>query len=199
MIIDPKSAGNLLRAIDGYTGEPTTCLALRLAPHVFLRPGELRKTEWSEIVFETAIWRIPAARMKMRREHVVPLSAQVIAILRELQALTGAERYVFPSQRSHKKPMSENTVNGALRRLGYSGEMTAHGFRAMACTLLNESGNWSPDAIERALAHKGGDSIRAAYHRGTHWQERVRVAQWWSDKLDSPRKGAEVRPFAKYA
>lgn len=194
-IVDPKRAGQLLRAIGDYSGQPTTRLALQLAPHVFVRPGELRKAEWSEIDFEATVWRIPAGRMKMRREHVVPLSAQAVAILKEAQTLTGGGRFVFPSQWAAAKPMSENTVNGALRRLGYSGEMTSHGFRAMASTLLNESGKWSPDAIERALAHKDTDNIRAAYHRGTHWNERVQMGQWWSDHLDTLRSGADVLPF----
>lgn len=131
--------------------------------------------------------------MKGRLEHVVPLSRQAVAILREAYDLTGGGKYVFPSIRTPKSPMSENTVNAALRRLGYTGdEMTAHGFRAMASTLLNESGKWSPDGIERALAHKDKDIVRAAYHRGTHWQERVEMAQWWADYLDTLRKGAEV-------
>lgn len=167
-------------------------------PHVFVRPGELRKAEWLEIDFDAAIWRIPAVRMKMRREHVVPLSTQAISIFKDAQALTGDGRYVFPSLLSTGQPMSENTVNGALRRLGYGGEMTAHGFRAMASTLLNESGKWLPDAIERALAHKDSDSIRAAYHRGAHWQERVLMAQWWSDELDSLRDGARVITFTMH-
>jgi integrase len=194
-IIDPKRAGELLRAIGGYDGQPLTRLALQLAPHVFVRPGELRKAEWAEIDFDSAIWRIPSSRMKMRREHIVPLSRQSLAILSEAKALTGAGLYVFPGW-SPTRPLSENAINGALRRLGFTGEMTSHGFRAMASTLLNESGKWTPDAIERSLAHKDTDNIRAAYHRGTHWNERVQMAQWWSDHLDTLRKGADVLPFA---
>ena len=194
-IIDPKRVGELLRAIDGYSGHPVTKLALQLAPHVFVRPGELRKAEWPEIDFDGSVWRIPAARMKMRREHVVPLSTQAISILKDAQAITGNGPYIFPSQLSPGRPMSENTANGALKRLGFGNEMTAHGFRAMASTLLNESGKWSPDAIERALAHKDNDSIRAAYHRGTHWNERVIMAQWWSDKLDLLSMGARIVPL----
>jgi integrase len=187
-VIEPMAFGQLLRAIDGFEGQPATQLALRLAPHVFLRPGELRQAEWAEIDLEAAVWRIPPAKMKMDREHVVPLSTQSIRILREAQPLSGRGRYVFPSVRSVHRPMSENTINGALRRLGYSQEeMTGHGFRSSASTLLNESGIWSTDAIERALAHGDTNQIRAAYHRGAHWPERVRMAQWWSDHLDTLR------------
>ncbi|ESQ84959.1 tyrosine-type recombinase/integrase [Asticcacaulis benevestitus] len=187
-IIEPKAVGALLRAIDGYEGNTTTKLALRLAPHVFVRPGELRHAEWSEIDFDAAVWRIPPAKMKMRQEHAVPLSRQAIAILKEGEAVRGHSKYVFPALRTWLRPMSENTLNAALRRLGYSSdEMTSHGFRSTASTLLNESGKWAPDAIERALAHKDGDNVRAAYHRGTHWDERVKMAQWWSDYLDELR------------
>jgi integrase len=187
-IIEPKRVGELLRAIDVYDGHPATKFALAMSPHVFVRPGELRKAEWREIDLQAAIWRIDASKMKGRQEHVVPLSNQVIALLKGLQHLTGHGQYLFPSLRSSKRPMSENTVNGALRRLGFSGdEMTAHGFRAMASTLLNESGKWLPDAIERALAHKGTDRVRSAYHRGAHWAERVAMAQWWSDYIEELR------------
>jgi integrase len=190
-IIDPARVGELLRAIDGYGGQPITKLAMQLAPHVFVRPGELRHAEWNEFDFEGALWTIPAGKTKMRKDHLVPLSRQTIAILKDLHALTGPDGYVFPSIRSRKRPMSDNTINAGLRRLGYStDEMTAHGFRAMASTLLNESGKWHPDAIERALAHGDSDRVRAAYHRGAHWKERVAMAQWWSDHLDQLRKGA---------
>jgi integrase len=195
-IIDPARVGELLRAIDGYEGQPITKLAMQLAPHVFVRPGELRHAEWNEFDLDGALWTIPAGKTKMRKDHLVPLSTQSIAILEELRTLTGPEGYVFPSIRSRKRPMSDNTINAGLRRLGYStDEMTAHGFRAMASTLLNESGKWHPDAIERALAHGDSDRIRAAYHRGAHWKERVAMAQWWSDHLDQLRKGAEVVPI----
>lgn len=196
-IIDPKRVGELLRAIDGYTGTPITRLALALSPHVFVRPGELRQAEWAEFDFEAAIWRIPAARMKKRREHAVPLSRQVLEILAELRGLTGDGRLVFPALGKPDRPLSENTANVALRRMGFAAdEMTAHGFRTMASTLLNESGKWHPDAIERALAHRDTDQVRAVYHRGAHWDERVLMAQWWSDKLDVLRAGAEIVPFA---
>lgn len=195
-IIDPARVGELLRAIDGYEGQPITKLAMQLAPHVFVRPGELRHAEWSEFDLHGALWTIPASKTKMRKDHLVPLSRQSIAILKDLHALTGPDGYVFPSIRSRKRPMSDNTINAGLRRLGYStDEMTAHGFRAMASTLLNESGKWHPDAIERALAHGDSDRVRAAYHRGAHWKERVAMAQWWSDHLDRLRKGAEVVEF----
>jgi integrase len=195
-IIDPARVGELLRAIDGYEGQPITKLAMQLAPHVFVRPGELRHAEWNEIDLGGALWTIPAAKTKMRKDHLVPLSRQSIATLEDLRTLTGPDGYVFPSIRSRKRPMSDNTINAGLRRLGYStDEMTAHGFRAMASTLLNESGEWHPDAIERALAHGDSDRIRAAYHRGAHWKERVAMAQWWSDHLDQLRKGAEVVPI----
>ena len=192
-VLDPAGAGELLRAIDGYEGQPITKLAMQLAPHVFVRPGELRHAEWSEIDFDGALWTIPASKTKMRKDHLVPLSRQTIKILQEAQLLTGPTGYVFPSVRTRKRPMSDNTINAGLRRLGYTtDEMTAHGFRAMASTLLNESGKWNPDAIERALAHGDSDKVRAAYHRGAHWKERVKMAQWWSDYLDTLRSGAEV-------
>jgi integrase len=195
-IIEPAAVGALLRAIDGFDGQPVTIWALRLAPHVFVRPGELRQAEWSEIDLDAAVWRIPASRMKMKREHVVPLSRQAVAVLTEARGLTGDGRFVFPGQRTPRRPMSENTLNAALRRLGYGAdEMTSHGFRSTASTLLNESGKWSVDAIERALAHGDSDAIRGAYHRGAHWDERVRMAQWWSDYLDGLREGGKVIRF----
>lgn len=184
-ITDAKRVGELLRAIDGYEGQGLTKLALQLAPHVFVRPGELRHAEWAEIDLDGALWIIPEGKMKMRKPHQVPLSRQVVQVLNEVAVATGPTGYVFPSIRTRARPMSENTINAALRRMGYaSDEMTAHGFRAMASTLLNESGKWHPDAIERALAHADSDKVRAAYHRGAHWQERVNMAQWWSDHLD---------------
>lgn len=199
-ILEPKKVGELLRAIDGYDGFPTTKFALLLSPLVFVRPGELRHAEWQEISLDEAVWRIPASKMKSRAEHAVPLSRQAVTILGSLKDLQGEGRYVFPSIRTPKSPMSENTVNAALRRMGFTGdEMTAHGFRAMASTLLNESGKWSADAIERALAHKDKDAVRAAYHRGQHWQERVDMAQWWADYLDTLRTGADILSFPRHA
>ena len=192
-ILEPKKAGELLRAIDGYEGSPVTQIALQLSALMFVRPGELRHAEWTEFDTDAAIWRIPGEKMKGRLEHVVPLSKQTLALLERARDLTGDGKYVFPSIRTPARPMSENTVNAALRRLGYTkDDMTAHGFRAMASTLLNESGKWSSDAIERALAHKDKDAVRAAYHRGAHWSERVEMAQWWADHLDTLRTGATV-------
>ena len=198
-ILDPVEFGGLLRAIEGYQGNAATHLALQLAPHVFQRPGELRRAEWSEIDFETAVWTIPADKMKMRRAHTVPLSSQSLEILRKAELIREEDaKWVFPSVRTAARPISDNTLNGALRRLGYTKEQaTAHGFRATATTLLNESGKWSPDAIERALAHAEKDTVRAAYNRGTYWDERVTMAQWWSDYLDTLRDGGEVVPFLK--
>lgn len=191
-IVDPVEVGALLRAIDGFQGQPSTHYALRLAPHVFVRPGELRHAEWSEFDLDAAVWVIPAARTKMRKSHQVPLSRQAAAILKEAKRISGGSKLVFPGLRGGR-PLSENTFNAALRRLGYGhDEMTAHGFRAMASTLLNESGKWSPDAIERALAHGERDKIRAAYNRAAHWAERVAMAQWWSDYLDALRNVPDV-------
>lgn len=192
-IVEPKKVGELLRAIDGYTGRPETLHALRIAPHVFLRPGELRQAKWSEIDFAEKVWRVPAKRMKMKQPHAVPLSRQVLYLLQNLRSLARDSEYLFPALHTTKRPLSDNTLNVALRRLGFEhDEMTSHGFRAMASTLLNESGLWHPDAIERALAHGEKDKVRAAYHRGAHWAERVKMAQWWSDHLDQLRIGGEV-------
>ena len=192
-IVEPKKVGELLRAIDGYTGRPETLHALRIAPHVFLRPGELRQAKWSEIDFAEKVWRVPAERMKMKQPHAVPLSRQVLYLLQDLRSLARDSEYLFPALHTTKRPLSDNTLNVALRRLGFEhDEMTSHGFRAMASTLLNESGLWHPDAIERALAHGERDRVRAAYHRGAHWAERVRMAQWWSDYLDQLRVGGKV-------
>jgi integrase len=194
-ITEPAKVGELLRAIDGYEGQGYTKLALQVAPHEFVRPGELRHAEWGEIDLAGALWIIPAHKMKMRKAHQIPLSRQCVALLTAILPLSGPTGYVFPSIRTRLRPMSENTINAALRRLGYTtDEMTAHGFRAMASTLLNESGKWHPDAIERALAHGDNDKVRAAYHRGAHWDERVAMAQWWSDHLDALRTGSIGAP-----
>jgi len=197
-ILKPAGVGALMRAIEGYDGQPSTRIALQLMAHVFVRPGELRQARWSEIDFDAAVWRIPAARMKMKREHVVPLSRQALEAFRQVQAIHPGGALVLPSLGSLDRPMSGNTLNAALRRLGYAkGEMTSHGFRAMASTLLNESGKWTPDAIERALAHADSDGVRGAYHRGAHWQERVKMMRWWSDHLDALRAGARILKFSK--
>lgn len=159
-IIEPTKLGELLRAIDGYTGSPITRLAMQIAPHVFVRPGELRHADWSEFDLEEAVWRIPAGKMKSRRPHAVPLSSQVIALLSELGRLTGPKGFVFPALHTSLRPMSENTINAGFRRMGFTkDDVTAHGLRATASTLLNESGLWNPDAIERALAHGHSDAV----------------------------------------
>lgn len=197
--IDPAKVGDVLRAIDAYTtGAPITRLALQIAPHVMTRPGELRQALWEEFDLDAAIWRIPAGRMKARRAHAIPLSRQVIAYLREVKEFSGPTGYVFPAFHTTKKPMSENTMNQAFRRMGFTGdEVTSHGLRTTASTLLNESGKWHPDAIERALAHGDSDAVRGIYNRGQYWQERVEMMQWWSDHLDQLRAGAEIVNLAE--
>ena len=182
----------MLRAIDGYEGFFVTKCALLIAPLVFVRPGELRHAEWSEFDIGKAEWRILATKMKMKELHIVPLSAQSLAILEELHALTGSGKYLFPSIRTNRKPMSENTINGALRRLGYTKEeMTGHGFRSMASTLLNEQG-WNRDAIERQLAHAERDNVRAAYNYAEYLPERKNMMQQWADYLDTLRDERKV-------
>ncbi|MBN1654241.1 MAG: integrase arm-type DNA-binding domain-containing protein [Deltaproteobacteria bacterium] len=190
-ITEPKAVAALMRAIDGYQGNFVVRCAIRLAPLVFLRPGELRGAEWSELDLDSATWRIPARRMKMRRDHVVPLSRQAIAIFEEIRPLTGHGKFVFPSIRTDERCISENTINSALRRLGYAhDEMTGHGFRSMASTLLNELGH-RPDLIERQLAHKE-TGVRAVYHRAEHLEARRSMMQKWADYLDSLKAGGEV-------
>jgi integrase len=196
-VTDPSEVAGLLRAIDGYEGTFVVACALRLAPLVFVRPGELRSAEWDEIDLDRQEWRIPAERMKMREAHIVPLSTQAEAILRQLAPLTGDDRYVFPSIRTRTRPMSEGTVNAALRRLGYdSDQHVGHGFRAMASTLLNEMG-WAPDVIERQLAHAPRNKVRAAYNRAQYLPERRRMMQAWADYLDRLRSGQRVPPAAE--
>jgi len=193
-IVEPREVGALLRAIDGFEGHAVTKYALRLAPLFFVRPGELRKAEWAEFNLENAEWRIPAAKMKMRRPHRVPLAHQALNILRELQGITGGSKYLFPSVRSWHRPISDNTLNAALRRLGYDKtELTVHGLRSTASVLLNESGKWHADAIERQLAHQEANEVRAAYtHAAEFWQERVRMMRWWADELDRLRELGRV-------
>jgi integrase len=192
-ILEPAKLGQLLRAIDTFSGSPVTMAALRIAPHVFVRPGELRHAEWSEFDLKAGIWNLPAGKMKARRPHAVPLSRQVRQMLKELHAVTGRGKYVFPSAHGPSRPMSENTLNASFRRMGFEkDEVTAHGLRSTASTLLNESGLWNPDAIERALAHGESNATRGAYNRGLHWDERVKMAQWWSDHLDKLRAGGKV-------
>ena len=185
-ITDPKALGALLVAIDGFDGQATTRIALHLMAILAQRPGELRHARWDEFDLEDAVWSIPAEKMKMRKPHNVPLPEPALVLLEELRLLTGEGALLFPSLRSWQRPMSENTLNAALRRMGYSGEeMTAHGFRASFSTLANESGLWNPDAIERALAHVEKNEVRRAYARGEHWEERVRLAEWWGNELNS--------------
>jgi integrase len=182
----PSDIGELMRRIDAYRGQPATEAALKLAPLLFVRPGELRAAEWSEfdLAGKAPLWRIPARRMKIKREHIVPLSRQAVAILRDLEPITGEGRLVFPSIRADDRPISENTINLCLRAMGYTGkEMTGHGFRAMASTLLNELGN-PPEVIELQLAHKDRDEVRAAYNRSSKLAERSRLMQAWADHLD---------------
>lgn len=186
-IIEPAILGDLLRSIDSYSGHASTNAALQLSPHVFQRPGEIRAMKWENLDLHAAVWTIPAEQTKMRREHRVPLSRQAVVIIRTMEHVAGYSDYVFPSF-NPKKPLSENAINGALKRLGYGGVMTAHGFRTSASSLLNESGEFHPDAIERALAHQDSNSVRAAYNRTQYWGERVRMMQWWSDKLDSLKR-----------
>lgn len=196
-ITDPKRVGELLRAIGSYKGMPITRAALRLAPLVFVRPGELRKAEWAEFDLDAAEWRIPAARMKRTKQeklsgaaHVVPLSRQALATLREMQPVTGHGRYLFPSPRTRDRPMSDNGVLSALRRMGFpSDEMTGHGFRAMARTLLAERLNVDEAVIEAQLAHAVKDSLGRAYNRTEFLEQRRKMLQMWADYLDKLRDG----------
>lgn len=198
-ITDPRAVGGLMRALWDYEGSHVTAAALKLAALTFVRPGELRHAEWTEIDMDAAEWRIPATKMKMRSPHVVPLSRQALAVLEGLRPLTGIGGYLFPSERTIERPMSENTVNGALRRLGYSkDEMTGHGFRSMASTLLNERG-WNRDAIERQLAHAERNGVRAAYNYAEFMPERRRMMQAWADYLDALREGGRVVPLFQAA
>lgn len=187
-LIEPDSVGELLRAIDAYDGHfPTRC-ALQLAPLVFVRPGELRQAEWTEIDLDAAQWNLPAHKMKMRQPHIVPLASQAVAILRELYPLTGAGRYVFPGGRSPKRPMSNNALNAAMRRMGFDKDtMTTHGFRAMARTILDEHLGFRPDYIEHQLAHAVKDPNGRAYNRTAHLDARRKMMQAWADYLDALR------------
>lgn len=197
-ITDPKAIGDLLRSINDYQGSFVTKCALRLAPLFFVRPGELRKAEWTEFNFVTSEWRIPAPKMKMKATHIVPLATQAITILQELYSLTGDAKFVFPSIRSNTRPISDNAVLSALRRLGYSKEeMTGHGFRSMASTILNEQG-WNRDAIERQLAHAERNNIRAAYNYAEYLPERRKMMQHWADYLDSLVYTKNITPDLNY-
>ncbi len=198
-ITEPKKIGELLRAIDGYEGTPVSQCALRLAPLVFVRPGELRHAEWEEIDFNIAEWRIPAEKMKMKDPHIVPLSIQAVKILKYIEPITAQGRYVFPGVNTKSRPMSENTVLAALRRMGYTKEeMSGHGFRAMASTVLHEKG-WPSDIIERQLAHAERNSIKAAYNHAQHLPERRKMMQAWADYLDTLKSSDKVVPIFKVA
>lgn len=191
-ITDPQKIGGLLRAIDDYQGEIVTRYALKLAPLVFVRPAELRHAEWNEINFNDSEWLIPAHKMKMRKEHLIPLSKQALEILEAIKPFTGNGNYVFPSIRSRSRPMSENTINASLRRMGYSKEeMTGHGFRAMASTLLNEQG-FNSDHIERQLAHTETNKSRKPYNHADYLTQRKDMMQHWANYLDGLKSGAEV-------
>jgi integrase len=192
-IVAPKAFGGLLRAIEDYQGAPETRAALELLVLTFVRPGELRAAEWAEFDLDSAVWEIPLGRMKMRKPHRVPLAPGALAILKELRSVTGQSRFLFPSVRSVARCMSENTLNAALRRMGFKNEdMTSHGFRASASSMLNECGLWNADAIERQLAHVHGDSVRRAYARAEYWDERVKMMAWWADRCDELRRGGIV-------
>jgi integrase len=196
-ITEPKAIGALLRSIYDFNGSFITKCALQLAPLVFVRPGELRHAEWQEIHLEKAEWRIPGHKMKMRELHIVPLSQQAIEILLSIRPLTGNGKYIFPSIRSTSRPMSENTVNGALRRLGYEkDEMTGHGFRSMASTLLHEHG-WPHEAIERQLAHAERNKVSAAYNFAEHLPKRKEMMQWWANHLYELAASDNIMNFKK--
>ena len=197
-ITQPEKVAGLLRAIDGYQGHFVTKCALRLAPLFFVRPVELRHMEWSEIDFDVREWNIPAEKMKTREAHLVPLARQAIAVLHEIQPLTGGGRYVFPSPRTDKRPMSNNAVLSALRRMGFEkDEMSGHGFRAMARTIMDEILQIQPHLIEHQLAHKVRDPLGRAYNRTKHLPERHKMMQTWADYLDGLKAGAKVIPLKR--
>jgi integrase len=187
-ILDPNEFGDLLRAIWSYGGQPTTIAALKLMALLYPRPGELRQAHWSEFDLEQRVWTIPPERAKMRREQKKPLNGASMEVLFELHQLTGHETLAFPAIGVRMRPISENTMNQALRRMGFDqAQQTAHGFRATASTMLNESGKWSSDAIEVELAHIDINAVRRAYHRATYWDERSEMAEWWSDEVGRMR------------
>lgn len=199
-ITDPHAIGGLLRAMDAYSGSFVTKCALRLAPLVFVRPGELREAEWAEFDLDAATWEIPAERMKMKLPHIVPLAGQAVEILRALHAVTGRGRYVFPGARSNGRPMSNNAILAALRRMGFEKtEMSGHGFRAMARTVLDEVLGYRPDWIEHQLAHAVRDPNGRAYNRTAHLKQRREMMQTWADYLDTLKVGNVVPFVAKAA
>jgi integrase len=191
-ITEPKRAGDLMRSIFDYSGHPCTVAALKLSPLVFVRPGELRTMEWAEVDLDAAEWRIPARKMKTKADHLVPLAKQVVALLRNVKPMTGHGKYVFPSLRTGERPMSENTINAALRGMGYSAEVhSAHGFRAMARTIMDEVLGERVDLIEHQLAHAVNDVNGRAYNRTAHLPARRVMMQRWADYLDKLRKGTK--------
>lgn len=195
-ITEPKLLGDLLRSIFDYSGHPNVVTALRLTPLVFVRPGELRTMEWTEVDLETAEWRIPGAKMKMKTDHIVPLSTQALALLQGMHTATGHGKFVFPSLRTGERPMSENTINAALRGMGYAKEMhSAHGFRATARTIMDEVLGERVDLIEHQLAHAVKDVNGRAYNRTAHLPARREMMQRWADYLDKLRNGADVIQF----
>jgi len=201
-ITDPKKVGELMRDIEGYQGTYVVKSAFKLSPLLFVRPGELRKMEWADLDLDKAEWIIPAGKMKMGITHIVPLARQAVEVLREIQPLTGRGKYVFPGERDHDRPMSDNAIRSALRRMGWSNdEMTPHGFRAMASTILDNMG-YKQEWLERQLAHEEPNKIKAAYKREA-WRmylpERTAMMQAWADYLDKLKAGAEVIPLHKKA
>jgi integrase len=197
---EPKAVAELLKAIEDFSGSFVVKCALRLAPMLFVRPGELRKAEWSEFNLDDAVWNIPAEKMKMRQPHLVPLSRQTLQVLKELHPLTGNGKYLFPCRRSTLTPMSDNTINASLRRLGFErDEITGHGFRAMARTMLHEILHFTPDAIEAQLAHAVPDRLGRAYNRTQFIAERTKMMQTWADYLDELKSVAKVMPFKRAA
>lgn len=197
---EPKQVAEMMRAIDSFSGSFIVKCALQLSPMLFVRPGELRSMEWEELDLEAAEWKIPGHKMKMKLPHLVPLSTQAVDILKSLQQLTGSGKFAFPCHRSPLKCMSENTVNASLRRLGFEkDEITAHGFRAMARTMLHEILQFTPDAIEAQLAHAVPDRLGRAYNRTQHLAERKKMMQMWADYLDKLKQGAKVIPFKQAA
>lgn len=196
-VTKPAEFGALLRAVWDYEGQPEVVAALKLMAYLFPRPGELRQAEWSEFDLDKAVWTIPEARMKMRRPFAKPLPTQAVVILRDLHKLNGDISLVFPGLRSRRRCISENTLNAALRRMGYTKDQaTAHGFRSTASTMLNQSDKWAPDWIEVELSHKDGDRVRGIYNRADYWGMRVKMLQWWANECDRLRNGAEIVPMA---
>ena len=191
-LTDPRAVGKLMRDIDNYNGTHVVCCALKFAPYVMSRPANIAQARWEHVDLDKAEWRIPVENMKGDQQHIVPLSTQALAILKDLHSLTSSSEYIFPSNHSNNKPMSIDTLRAALRRMGYGkGEITTHGFRGMASTMLNEQG-FNSDWIEKQLAHVEGNSVRAAYNHAQHMAERKKMMQSWADYLDGLASGADV-------